>query len=123
VDPAGLCGRARAGDCAGAYAALIYRFGHGALPLGRTAVLLDLLWAPAIVLGGLAALLYPDGTVPSARWRWVLRAYLMAGVGLPVLMGHDHVDSSAAYIHLAAAHVRAAYDAARDRQRAWQEGR
>ena len=49
-----------------------------------------------------------------------------AGVDLPVLqalMGHDHVDSSAAYIHLAPAHVRAAYDAARDRQRAWQQGR
>ena len=46
-----------------------------------------------------------------------------AGVDLPVLqalMGHDHADSSAAYIHLAPAHVRAAYDAARDRQRAWQ---
>jgi site-specific recombinase XerD len=44
-----------------------------------------------------------------------------AGVDLAVLqalMGHDHVDSSAAYIHLAPAHVRAAYDAARDRQRA-----
>src|SRR6516225_3103190 len=49
-----------------------------------------------------------------------------AGVDLPVLqalMGHDHADSSAAYIHLAPAHVRAAYDAARDRQRAWQGGR
>ena len=42
---------------------------------------------------------------------------------LQALMGHDHVDSSAAYIHLAPAHVRAAYDAARERQRAWQEGR
>ena len=41
---------------------------------------------------------------------------------LQALMGHDHVDSSAAYIHLAPAHVRAAYDAARDRQRAWQAG-
>jgi site-specific recombinase XerD len=43
-----------------------------------------------------------------------------AGVDLAVLqqlMGHDHVDSAAAYIHLAPAHVRAAYDAARDRQR------
>ncbi len=49
-----------------------------------------------------------------------------AGVDLPVLqalMGHDHVDSSAAYIHLAPAHVRAAYDTARDKQRAWQESR
>ena len=46
---------------------------------------------------------------------------LAAGVDLAVLqalMGHDHVDSSAAYIHLAPAHVRAAYDAARARQRA-----
>lgn len=44
-----------------------------------------------------------------------------AGTDLAViqaLMGHDHVDSSAAYIHLAPAHVRAAYDAARERQRA-----
>jgi site-specific recombinase XerD len=44
-----------------------------------------------------------------------------AGVDLAVLqalMGHDHVDSSAAYIHLAPAHLRAAYDGARARQRA-----
>ncbi|MGH9116987.1 MAG: tyrosine-type recombinase/integrase [Acidimicrobiales bacterium] len=44
-----------------------------------------------------------------------------AGVDLAVLqalMGHDHIDSSAAYLHLAPAHVRAAYDAARTRQRA-----
>src|SRR6266480_768552 len=44
-----------------------------------------------------------------------------AGVDLAVvqaLMGHDHVDSSAAYIRLAPAHVRAACDAARQRQRA-----
>jgi len=32
-------------------------------------------------------------------------------------MGHDHIDSSARYIHLAPAHVRAAYDAALHRQR------
>lgn len=46
-----------------------------------------------------------------------------AGVDLSVLqalMGHDHVDSAATYIHLAPAHVRAAYDAARARQRARQ---
>ena len=46
-----------------------------------------------------------------------------AGVDLAViqaLMGHDHVDSAAAYIHLAPSHVRAAYDAARARQRAQQ---
>jgi integrase/recombinase XerC len=43
-----------------------------------------------------------------------------AGVDLAVvqaLMGHDHVDSAAAYVHLAPAYLRAAYDAARARQR------
>jgi len=42
-----------------------------------------------------------------------------AGVDLPAmqaLLGHDHVDSTMAYVHLAPAHVRAAYDAARARQ-------
>lgn len=46
-----------------------------------------------------------------------------AGVDLAVLqalMGHDHIDSSVAYIHLAPPHLRAAYDAARARQRQWQ---
>jgi site-specific recombinase XerD len=41
---------------------------------------------------------------------------------LQALMGHDHVDSSAAYIHLAPAHIRAAYDTARARQRSLQQG-
>ena len=73
-----------ASSCAGAYAALIYHFGHGALPLGPAAVLLDLLWAPAIVLAPLAMLLFPDGTLPSPFWRWVLRAYLVIGACWPV---------------------------------------
>jgi site-specific recombinase XerD len=34
------------------------------------------------------------------------------------LMGHDHVDSSAAYIHLAPAFLREEFDAARARLRA-----
>jgi hypothetical protein len=70
-----------ASNCAGAYTALIYRFGHHGLPFGPAAVLLDLLWAPAIVLGSVAVLLFPDGTVPSPSWRWVLRADLLIGVG------------------------------------------
>jgi len=47
-----------------------------------------------------------------------------AGVDLAVmqaLMGHDHVDSAAAYIHLSPAHVRLAYDQARARQRSREE--
>lgn len=44
-----------------------------------------------------------------------------SGVDLAViqaLLGHEHVDSSVGYIHLAPIRVRAAYDAARARQRA-----
>lgn len=48
-----------------------------------------------------------------------------AGVDLAVmqaLLGHDHVDSTAAYIHLAPAHVRREFDAARSRQRSRSQG-
>ncbi len=43
-----------------------------------------------------------------------------AGVDLAVmqaLLGHAHVDTTARYIHLAPVHVKAEFDAARDRQR------
>jgi site-specific recombinase XerD len=43
-----------------------------------------------------------------------------AGVDLAVmreLLGHEHIDATARYLHLAPAHVRAQYDAARARQR------
>jgi hypothetical protein len=38
-----------------------------------------LAWAPVFVLAGLALLLYPDGRLPSARWKPVVRAYLALG--------------------------------------------
>ena len=43
-----------------------------------------------------------------------------AGVDLAVmqaLLGHAHIDTTARYIHLAPTHVKAEFDAARDRQR------
>jgi hypothetical protein len=64
---------------AGGYAALYYRFGHHGLPLASVAVLLTPLWAPALLLFPVVILLFPDGRLAARRWRWVLRAYVVAG--------------------------------------------
>jgi hypothetical protein len=61
------------------YSALVYRDHHGRLPFGPVAVLAGQSWAPAIVLFGLAFLMYPDGGALTSRWRWVVRAYLVLG--------------------------------------------
>ena len=88
---------------AGAYAVADYRLRHGGLPLGWVAVLLQPGWAPAIALVGLSVLLFPDGRLPSPRWRWALWAYLavaglwIAGtliISAQVIIGHHiRVDS------------------------------
>jgi hypothetical protein len=64
---------------ASGYTVLDYRQHGGRLPLGWLAVLLSPSWAPAIVLAGLAVLLFPDGRFPSGRWRPVTWAYLAIG--------------------------------------------
>jgi hypothetical protein len=77
-----LCGIAVffALDGAGSgYAQLDYRDHHGSLPLGPVALLAGQSWAPAIVLFGLAFLVYPDGGTLTSRWRWVIRAYAVLG--------------------------------------------
>ena len=63
----------------GLYAVLYYRFGHHGLPLAPVAVVLQPLWAPALLLFPVAILLFPDGRLAARRWRWVLRAYVVAG--------------------------------------------
>ena len=88
---------------ASAYAVADYRLRHGGLPLGWVAVLLQPGWAPAIALFGLSVLLFPDGRLPSPRWRWALWAYLavaglwVAGtliISAQVIIGHHiRVDS------------------------------
>jgi hypothetical protein len=89
---------------AGAYAVADYRLHQGGLPLGWVAVLVQPGWAPAIALFGLAVLLFPDGRVPSPRWRWGLWVYVavagawVAGVvfiSAGAIIGHNvHVAAT-----------------------------
>ena len=62
------------------YAIAGYRVRHGTLPLGWVAMLAQPGWAIAIVLIGLTVLIFPDGTLPFSRLRWVLWLYLAMGL-------------------------------------------
>ncbi len=87
---------------ASAVSVLDYRL-HRNVPLGRLAVLAQPTWAPAIVCAGLAVVLFPDGRLPSPRWRWPLRFFLaVAGlwqlgafaIAISAILGHRiQVDS------------------------------
>jgi hypothetical protein len=86
------------------YTVADYRLGHGGLPLGWLALLAQPGWAPAVMMFGLVVLLFPDGRLPSPRWRWPARGYV--AVGLLWIVGavfftvraiaghHPQVDSS-----------------------------
>jgi hypothetical protein len=85
------------------YNTLNYVHHHGTLPLGSLSVVASQSWAPALVLFGLAFLVYPDGA-PSSRWRYVIRSYLVIGAAwaaaawttaVQAIAGHDvHVSAS-----------------------------
>ena len=107
-NPLGWCllGLAVAGALSEAgsfYAIAGYRVRHGTLPLGWVAMLAQPGWALAVVLIGLAVLIFPDGTLPSPRLRWVLWLYLAMGlvwmgsayvITINAIVRHDiHVDS------------------------------
>jgi hypothetical protein len=74
------------------------------LPLGPLAVLLAFTQFTLYMTLPVAILLFPDGTLPSPRWRWVLRAYLAVTAFLLVsvyaavaglIVGHDvRIDAS-----------------------------
>ncbi|MGH3202740.1 MAG: hypothetical protein ACRDOA_10605 [Streptosporangiaceae bacterium] len=86
------------------YTFLDYRLHGGRLPLGWLAVLLAPSWAPAIVLAGLALMLFPDGRILASWWRPMLWVYLALGglwlggafaISLSAVIGHHvSIDSS-----------------------------
>jgi hypothetical protein len=61
------------------YLVLDYHRQHGTLPFGPVAASLTRTGTIVELLFPLVILLFPDGRLPSRRWRWTLWAYLAAG--------------------------------------------
>jgi hypothetical protein len=68
-----------------AYSILDYRLHHGTLPLGRLAIALEPTWAPGLVLVAGVLWLFPDGHLPTGRWRRVGGVLWAAGLLFGVL--------------------------------------
>jgi hypothetical protein len=68
----------------GPYAVDAYRLHHH-LPLAQVAVFIQPSWAPTIFLVALALMLFPDGVLPSGRWRWPVGS--LAAVGIVWMVG------------------------------------
>jgi MFS family permease len=80
------------------YAALDYRMHHGTLPLGGLAVALGQVWPLFLFLIAVLLWLFPDGRLPSGRWRRTAVLVLLAGAllalaasgsGVAAAAGHD----------------------------------
>jgi hypothetical protein len=86
------------------YSVLDYRHHDGRLPLGPVAVFLQPAWSPAIVLFALSLLLFPDGKLPSGKWRLPLAAFVVSasvwlvgayGIAVDAIVSRRiHVDST-----------------------------
>jgi hypothetical protein len=96
---------------ASGYAALVYDYGHRGVPgLGPVAVVISGLFTFVIVVFPLVTLVFPDGRLPSPRWRWALWAYLALSLILPVSYTAATVTAVARHhlVYLASGQVAAA---------------
>ena len=78
-------GTAALSSGAGYYAWYIYGLGHRSAPLGPVALVLGQIGTLAVVALPLVVLLFPDGRLPSRRWRWAVVIYV--GLGVIALAG------------------------------------
>jgi hypothetical protein len=77
------------------YLVLDYRMYHGTLPLGWLAVGLTNSWPVLAVLITILLWVFPDGHLPSGRWRRVSAALAVAGVVLALIVSAG-LDAAAA---------------------------
>jgi hypothetical protein len=80
-----------------AYSVLDYRLHHGTLPAGRLAIALQPTWATGLVLVAGVLWLFPDGHLPTGRWRRVGGALWAAGLLFGALMFVPWVIAAAAH--------------------------
>ena len=88
----------------GGYANLVYRLGYHDLAFaGPLALVLNQLFSYLLIGFPLVILLFPDGRLPSRRWRWVVWIYLAltaavvlaTSVAVLILVAGHHVDLQA----------------------------
>ena len=88
----------------GGYANLVYRLGYHDLAFaGPPALVLNQLFSYLLIGFPLVILLFPDGRLPSRRWRWAVWAYLAISAGAAlatsvavlILVAGHHVDLQA----------------------------
>ena len=68
------------------YAILDYHLHHGALPLGRVAIAFEPGWAMGMVFIAGLLWLFPDGHLPSGRWRRVGGLLFASGIAWALVM-------------------------------------
>jgi hypothetical protein len=70
---------------AGDYATLVYHYGYRGVPgLAPAALLVGQLFTFVIIVFPVVTLVFPDGRLPSPRWRYILGTYLVLSLSLPL---------------------------------------